>query len=342
MHWMKVILFSRIIAFFFWYIMVHLVILFTNWYILLQVAFKSKSSLVKGACAVGLGFSCQDHHRKIDFDGSSSLSEVELLRKIIGALSMMICQSSQSSANILKKLPSCIPDGRDANSDHIVPIDLVYVNSGDMGEDIWGVIGLTLGLASSVSALYRAGAHDAVLIIKNWLFSHIPLISPSVEKLDITDKREMILATSSCVALPIVVAFCQQVELIEDMEIQQVLSGSMELVSELADIENSGIFYQSLLMASCIGLGNLLSSISNGGLHPLNVESVKNMLALFRKSYSTCRPSFVHFGGMLGVVNALGADAGMLVERVTSTKPDISSIEKVIRLFIWLYISITK
>lgn len=290
-----------------------------------------------------MGFSCQDHHRRTDFDGSSSLSketfrvlEVELLRKIIGALSMMIVQFSQSSANVLKKLPSCIPDGRDDNSDHIIPIDLVYVNSGDMEEDIWGVIGLTLGLASSVSALYRAGAHNAVLIIKNWLFSHIPLISPSVEKLDITDKHEMILATSSCVALPIVVAFCQQVELIEDMEIQQVLSGSMDLVSELADVENAGIFHQSLLMASCIGLGNLLSSISNGGLHPLKVDSVKSMLVLFRKSYSTRRPSFVHFGGMLGVVNALGANAGILVEHVTSNKPDISSIKKVTRLCTWL------
>lgn len=312
----------------------------------MQVAFKSKSTLLKGACGVGLGFSCQDLLRRIDSDEKSPLEkgtfrdlEVELLRKIIGGLSLMIGQFTQSSDDILLKLPSSIPRGKDDTSDKLIPIDLMLKSSVDMEEDIWGVTGLMLGLASSVSALYRAGAHDAVLIIKDWLFSHIPCINPLVKKLDITDRHEMILSTSSCLVLPIVVAFCQRAELIEDAEIHRLVSGSTELISELVAVENSGAFHQNLLMASCIGSGNLLSSILNGGLYSLKVDSIKSMLAVFKKSYSTPHPSFVHLGGMFGVVNALGADAGILVQYITSTKSDITSIQKVRHVYSWLNMS---
>ncbi|XP_021891964.1 protein RST1 isoform X2 [Carica papaya] len=66
-------------------------------------------------------------------------------------------------------------------------------------------------------------------------------------------------------------------------------------------------------MASCVGAGSLLACILNEGVHSIEVEQVEHLLELFRKCYSNPFPSIVHLGGILGVVNALGAGAGNLI-----------------------------
>ncbi|KAL3526395.1 hypothetical protein ACH5RR_011051 [Cinchona calisaya] len=301
---------------------------------LLEVASISKSTLVKGACGVGLGFSCQDLLARVDSEGNSSLEkntyemqEVELLRNIIGVLSQNLCRFSQSSADILQNLPAYIPLGK-AVSYTDISIEFVDENDDNLEEDIWGVAGLILGLGSSVSAIYKSGAHDAVINIKEWIFSCIPHLNPSFQKYTIVDKREMVLSVGSCLALPIIVSFCQRVELIDDTEVDHLVSGFRELISELVSTENSGTFHQSLLMASCVGAGNLLSIILNGGLHSLKVDNVKDILSLCRKSYSSPHPPFVHLGGMLGVVSALGADAGLPLHYSTYTRTDVSFDQK--------------
>ena len=62
-----------------------------------QVACGSKNALVKGACGVGLGFSCQDLLTRFEAVNDSNLGqetfkmqEVDLLGKIVRALSQMI------------------------------------------------------------------------------------------------------------------------------------------------------------------------------------------------------------------------------------------------------------
>lgn len=283
-----------------------------------------------------MGFSCQDLLTRVNSEGNSPLEkntyemqEVELLKKIMGVLSQSLCQFTQSSADILQKLPACIPLGRN-DSYPDISIELVDENDDDLEEDIWGVAGLILGMGSSVSALYRSGAHDAVINIKEWIISHIPHLNPSLKKYTIIDRREMVLSVGSCLALPSVVSFCQRVELIDDSEVDHLVSGFTELISELVSVENSGFFHQSLLMASCVGAGNLLSIILHEGLHSLKVDNVKDILSLCRKSYSSPHPPFVHLGGMLGAVSALGADAGLLVHYATYTRADISFDQKVI------------
>ncbi|KAF5961970.1 hypothetical protein HYC85_003179 [Camellia sinensis] len=108
-------------------------------------------------------------------------------------------------------------------------------------------------------------------------------------------------------------AFCQRLELMYDNELDQLVSGFRELISELVSVRKSGTFHQSLLMASYVEAGSLITCILNEGVHSLKVEVVKDLLALFRKSYSNPHPPLTHFGGILGVSNALGAGAGTLV-----------------------------
>ncbi|KAK3033054.1 hypothetical protein RJ639_035680 [Escallonia herrerae] len=242
-----------------------------------NVAAGSKSFLVKGACGVGLGFSCED-----------------LLTR--------------------SKLFSKKCDG--------------------LEEDIWGVAGLVLGLGYSVSAIYRSGAHDVVLKIKALVLSWIPHVNRSVESSIISEKGEMMLSVGSCLALPVVVAFCQKVELIDDTDLDHIFSGCRELISELLSVKSSGTLYESLLMSSCIGSGSFLACIINEGAYSLKIEHVKDLLALFRRSYSSPHHPLVHLGGMLGVVNALGAGAGTLFQHSPPTSSQMTYDQKPESLYI--------
>ena len=112
------------------------------------------------------------------------------------------------------------------------------------------------------------------------------------------------MSVGSCLALPIVMAFCHRVELMDDIELDHLLNGYVELISQLVSIRKSGSFHQSLLMASCIGAGSLLACILNEGVHLIVVECVKGLLELFRKCNSDPYPPLIRMGGMLGVVNA--------------------------------------
>ncbi|KAK4603584.1 hypothetical protein RGQ29_012198 [Quercus rubra] len=287
---------------------------------LVEVLCGSKSTLVKGACGVGLGFSCQDLLTRVEVADNSDLDketskiqEEHLLGKIVRALSLMICQLTQSSSDIVESLSAYFtPDTYDLES--IRTANLPCENSDDLEEDIWGVAGLVLGLASSVGAIYRAGAHDAVLKIKGLILSWIPHVNSLVQNYgSCSEGAEILMSVGSCLALPILVTFCQRVEMMDDNELDHLLNGYMELISELVSVKKSGSFHQSLLMASCTGAGSLLACILNEGVHSIEVECVKGLLELFRKCYSDPYPPLIHLGGMLGVVNAMGASAGVLV-----------------------------
>ncbi|XP_077244249.1 ARM repeat superfamily protein isoform X2 [Tasmannia lanceolata] len=286
---------------------------------LLEVAINSKSVLVKGACGVGLGFSCQDLTRVEVGDPSnleektSGLQEATLLGKIVRVLSLMISQLCPSSFDSLQSLCENFPLGKDGF--HIArTIDLSCNNCDNLEEDIWGVAGLVLGLGNSVIAIYRAGAHDTVLMIKNIITSWIPYVNSFAQNPGIFhEKSEIALSVGACLALPTVVGFCQRMELMDD-DLDNLVNGYKALISELLTIKKSGMFHQSLLMASCIGVGNLLSCILDEGVHSMKVNDVTSLFELMRSSYTHPHPPTVHLGGMLGVVNAMGAGAGILTQ----------------------------
>ncbi|CAI9111482.1 OLC1v1011710C1 [Oldenlandia corymbosa var. corymbosa] len=307
---------------------------FENIDVLLKVASSSKSTLVKGACGVGLGFSCESLLTSVGSEGNSSseresykTEELEVLRNIITVLSNSLCQFTESSADILRKLPSYIPLAK-YGSNQYVSVESVNDVCGDLEEDIWGVTGLILGLGSSISAVYRSGAREAVINIKDWILSCILYFNSSIERNTSIEKRDMVLSAGSCLALPVVVAFCQRVELIDSTEVDRLVSSLKELISELVSVEQLSTFAQSLLIASSVGAGNFLSSILNGGIYSLKVEDVKDLLSLCRKIYSSPRPPLVHFGGMLGVISLLGASVGLPDQYITSTQADIPFDQK--------------
>ncbi|XP_024029477.1 protein RST1 isoform X2 [Morus notabilis] len=283
---------------------------------LLEVLCKSKSTLVKGACGVGLGLSCQDLLNRVDTADNSDLdeetnktSEADLLGNIVGTLSLIICQFTQSSFDIVESLSAYFPPntyGIDANMN----AELSHENSDNLEEDIWGVAGVVLGLARCIGPMYRAGLHDAVLKIKRLIVSWIPHLN----QLKYSGSSSEILSVGSCLALPSIVAFCQRVELMDVNEVNQLMNGYRELISELVSVKRSGIFHQSLLMASCIGAGSLLACVLDEGVQSIEVQSVKVLLELFRKCYSDPYPPLVSLGGMLGVVNSMGANAGIFFQ----------------------------
>ncbi|XP_058102922.1 protein RST1 isoform X2 [Magnolia sinica] len=295
---------------------------------LLEVASNSKSILVKGACGVGLGFTCQDLLTRVEAGDVSNLeeageiTEATLLGNIVQLLCSMICQLCPSSFDSLQSLCKSFPLGTDDICTEET-VDLYSNNDNNMEEDIWGVAALVLGLANSIVAMYRVGAHDAVLKIKDMLISWIPQINSSYQDTSIHYKKpEIPLSVGSCLALPTVVAFCHRTELMDD-ELDPLVDGYRALISELLTVKKSGTYHQSLLMASCIGAGNLLSCILNEGVHSMKADDVKSLLELIRNTYTKPYPPAVHLGGMLGVVNALGAGAGTL----THTYPQRSSLQ---------------
>lgn len=299
-----------------------------------QVASVSKSTLVKGACGVGLGFSCQALLAR-DADAypgeeTHKIEEAELLRKIIRTLSQMISQFTPSSADVLETLSVSFPLGSD-NLNSYFAGEFLDSTSENLEEDVWGVAGLVLGLGNCVGAMYRAGMHDAVLNVKALLISWIP--HPTEVK-TINKDHEILLSVGSCLAVPIVIPMCQRFELIDDAELEHLLSSYKELISELLSIKRFDTFHQSLLMASCLGGGSLVGVVLNEGLHSLKIDHIKELLLLFRKSYSDSNPPLIHLGAMLGVVNALGAGAGTLIEPHPLRSSHSSSDQKVRRLYI--------
>ncbi|KAL9157510.1 hypothetical protein ABFS82_08G008700 [Erythranthe guttata] len=278
---------------------------------LLEVASISKSTLVKGACGLGLGYSCQDLQTRFDSGVSTrsgketyKIQETELLSKIIKTLVQMIYQFGGCSADIREKVESYFPSGTDNYS--LADVELLDE------DDVWGISGPIIGLGNSLGAIYRAGAYDAVLYIKSLIISWIPSANISFSKFAVGETCLQMSSLGACLALPSVVYFCHRVELINDIELDHLISGFVNLISELLSVEPFDTFHQSLLMASCAGAGSLLCINLNVGLHSLEVEHAKSLLALFRRTYSSPHPPFIHLGGMLGVVNAMGAGAGML------------------------------
>ncbi|KAH0923800.1 hypothetical protein HID58_023818 [Brassica napus] len=286
---------------------------------LLEVLCSSKSTLVKGACGVGLGFSCQDLLTRTEASASSDVDsesyknqEEGLLGKIVRLLSLILQHFLRTPCDILESLSALFPLGKEGN---VTPLThLLDENSDDFDDDIWGIAGLIIGLGMSVGAIYRAGKKDAVVKIKNLIVSWIPYADSLQQTSDSNSNISLrVFSAGSCLALPLVITFCQKMELFDAHEVDNLINCYKDLISELLIVKTSGAFHKSLLMASCIGAGDFLGSVLNEGIHPVEIEPLKGLLELFKTCYSGLYPPVVHFGGMLGVVNVLGAGAGDLV-----------------------------
>ncbi|KAL0450695.1 UNVERIFIED_CONTAM: protein RST1, partial [Sesamum latifolium] len=287
---------------------------------LLEVASISKSTLVRGACGIGLGFSCQDLLTRVDSGSDTKfeketyrMQETELLRKILRTLVQMIYQFSGSSSGILEKLATYFPLGTD---DYSSEVEILREDISHLEEDAWSVAGPIIGLGNSLGAIYRAGAHDAVLYLKALIISWIPTANTLFSKSVAGKTCLQMLSLGACLALPTITSFCIKVELIDDLELAHVVSIFMDLISELLSVGPSDTFHCSLLMASCAASGSLLSIVFNAGLHSLEVDYIKGLLALFRRTYSSPNLPFTHLGGMLGVINVMGAGAGTLIQHL--------------------------
>ncbi|CAM8931026.1 unnamed protein product [Rhodiola kirilowii] len=229
---------------------------------LIEVACNSKSTLVKGACGVGLGLSCKSLLiQAIDVEesglnnGTMWRQELDIVENMVKALCQMTFQPTQSSSDILRSI-CAFPlgtDDEDLESDPDSDLGIPAV----MKDEIWGVAGLVMGLGNSVGAVYRAGSQDLVVKIKSMLISWISY--PELQGSDpgsCSERCEIMLSVGSCLALPV-------------------------------DPDN---FHQSLLMASCVGAGNLLACILNEGVHSIDVKEINELLQLYKRCYSNPFP----------------------------------------------------
>ncbi|KAF8037585.1 hypothetical protein BT93_B0463 [Corymbia citriodora subsp. variegata] len=291
---------------------------------LIEVLSSSKSTFVKGACGVGLGFSCQDLLTRTesadDADRDShKMAEVELIGNIIWSLSVTILELTKSSSQILHSLCERFPNDMHDNGRYKSP-DFLNEDGDLVEEDTWGLAGLVLGLGSSISAVYRTGEIDMTLKIKDLIISWIPHAKPFVWSSDSWNEgSELLLSVGSCLALPMVVAFCQRVELMHVAELNHLINGYRELISELLSVKKSGAFHQSLLMASCAGAGSLLACVLKEGIDSIEVGCLKESVELLRRCYSNPQPPSIYLGGMLGIVNSLGAEAGLILIHPSSS-----------------------
>ncbi|XP_048128123.1 protein RST1 [Rhodamnia argentea] len=291
---------------------------------LVEVLSSSKSTFVKGACGVGLGFSCQDLLTRTEAAdnpdrGSYKMGEVELIGNIIRSLSLTILELTKSSSQLLRNLCECFSNDMVENGRHKSP-DFLNEDCDLVEEDTWGLAGLVLGLGSSITAVYRTGEIDATLKIKDLIISWFPHAKPFIWSSDSCDEGyKMLLSVGSCLALPLVVAFCQRVELMDVGELDHLINGYRELISELLSVKKSGALHQSLLMASCAGAGSLLACVLKEGIDSIEVGCLKELLDLLRRCYSDPQPPSTCLGGMLGIVNSLGAEAGFVLIHPSSS-----------------------
>ncbi|URE08649.1 hypothetical protein MUK42_23257 [Musa troglodytarum] len=282
---------------------------------LLKVLCESKSHLVKGACGMALGFACQNLLNTTEIGNGSGLegqntriTEISLLQDIVSTLSLMICKLCPAATDSLKNLNVSFSPSQQSMSSN-----LSLGNLYDLEEDRWGAAGLVLGLGNSVIALYRFGAYDAILKIKDLLVSWISYDFHGPGSLMSNELSEIPLCMGSCLALPTVAAFCQRNELV-NIDFDFLFDSYYSLISELLSLKKSSSAYQNLLVASCIGAGSFLSCIMNLGMHVVKFDNVKHLMEVLRTTYTSSFPPPVCFAGMLGVVNAFGAGAGDLIQ----------------------------
>ncbi|XP_020405686.1 protein RST1 isoform X4 [Zea mays] len=284
----------------------------------LEVISKTESCLVKGACGLALGYVCHGlltrAHNAVDseVEAITQLNERASVEDILHALVTLLIQLCPSSCYSLKKLSIY----------GISSMGGMEENIHSFSDDPWAVAGLVIGLGNSVVALYRLGAYEAVTEVKDVLISWIPNVDSNSALFDEIDSVS--LCMGSCLALPSVVAFCQRVELLND-DLDALFNRYTSLASELLNLNKSGIIFQNLLMAICIGAGSFLSSILNDGVHAMEFNGVKGFLDTLRHIYTHPFPPLVHLGGMFGVVNAFGAGAGDLTG--VFSKPMTSQIK---------------
>ncbi|RWW64010.1 hypothetical protein BHE74_00028781 [Ensete ventricosum] len=278
----------------------------------LTVLCESKSHLVKGACGMALGFACQNLLNTTEIGNGSDLeghntriTEISLLQDIVSTLSLMICKLCPAATDSLKNLNVSFPPSQQSTES--------LGNLYDLEEDGWGVAGLVLGLGNSVIALYRFGAYDTILKIKDLLVSWISYDFHGPGSLMSNEFSKIPLCMGSCLALPTVAAFCQRNELV-NIDFDFIFGSYYSLISELLSLKKSGSAYQNLLVASCIGAGSFLSCITNLGMHVVKFDNVKHLMDVLRTTYISSFPPPVCFAGMLGVVNAFGAGAGDLIQ----------------------------
>ncbi|KAG6524249.1 hypothetical protein ZIOFF_014155 [Zingiber officinale] len=273
-----------------------------------KVLCNSKSYLVKGACGLGLGFACQNLLNRNTIEDNADLNsetqpsgytEASLAQSVFSTLSLRISELCPSAMDSLKNLNGNLHHLMSSNS-----LPGAYCN---IEEDAWSIVGLVLGLGYSVVALYHFGLCDAVLNIKDLLFSWISY-DFSGHSLSVSDESDIPLCMGSCIALPFVAAFCQRHELAK-IDFDLLYGRYCLLISQLLNLKKSGAVYQNFLMASCIGAGSFLSCILDIGVHTVKIDDVKHLMEILRSTYNLSYPPAC-FGGMLGVVNALGAGAG--------------------------------
>ena len=293
---------------------------------------------------MGLGFACQDLLTRVEMnnsnpEGSSTrLEEMALLRNIIRTLSMALSQLCPSASDSLKILKENFVIGGDDRF-HEDFLEVLDENCNNLEEDPWGIAGIVLGLGHSVSAIYRSGAYDAVLKLKDMLISWVPLVDSSVQSSIFSiETTEVPLSMGSCLALPTVMAFCQRTELIDNDHGLVYRYGS--LISALLSSKKSGTLYQNLMMASCIGAGSFVSCILSDGMESERLDTVKYLLEILRDTYTRQYTPLAYLGGMLGVVNAFGAGAGDLSHLCPQTAPfQFDNEQVVLTIFTYLVIS---
>uniref|UniRef100_A0A0E0FGU3 DUF3730 domain-containing protein n=1 Tax=Oryza nivara TaxID=4536 RepID=A0A0E0FGU3_ORYNI len=272
---------------------------------LLEVISKTESYLVKGACGLGLGYCCQallaraDNAADSELEATTQLTERASVEEILHTLTTSLVQLCPFSCYSLKKLSICGIKSLEGMEEKYVSLE----------DDPWAVAGLVLGLGNSVVSLYRLGAYEAIIEVKNILISWIPDVDSSSLLFDEEDSAS--LCMGSCLALPSVLAFCQKVELLND-DLDALFNRYTSLATNLLSLKKSGTIFQNLLMAICIGAGSFLSSILNDGVHAMKFTDVKDLLDTLKHIYTHPYPPLVHLGGMLGTVNAFGAGAGDL------------------------------
>ncbi|XP_020572456.1 protein RST1 isoform X2 [Phalaenopsis equestris] len=280
--------------------------------VLMKEAFNSKSQLVMGACGLALGFACQGLLSSVEVD-SNRLIEENLLRDVIKNLIMVLSELCPHASDSLQNLIEYfLLDGHDSvEASSLLP----QWKLDSFEEEPWGVAGIVLGLGICVVAMHRLGLNDAILIMKDILLSWIPSLESSKKSsLIFNELTDISLAVGACLAIPIVVAFCQNVDLMIG-KINTILIRYVSLVSELLNSKESGIHYQNLRMASCVGVGSFVSCILNYGVHSIRYDDIKILLEDLRNGYTASHPPIVQLGAMIGVVNAFGAAAGDLTDK---------------------------
>ncbi|MCO5566913.1 hypothetical protein L7F22_020597 [Adiantum nelumboides] len=278
---------------------------------LMECLSQTDRDIVRGACSMGLGLFYHNlfTHDNVDTDvykkGMVQQKELSIHDCIFQRVVKLLLTWYPEMRELLQSLSSYTT----VNSVNTSPEVLLALPSikplNKSEESVWTVAGLAMALGSSVIAFENAGSLECLTYITKCLLQGIQLARTKSGSKDCFYS----FALGAYVTLPLCIGACLHLELLTK-ELDNVILDANDF---LTTGQYSKLHSTDLSLAACVGSGNLLATFLNHGTFKVPRHIIFSLIESLKAIVVDGDSELASLGGCIGLANALGAGAALLV-----------------------------